>query len=93
MLYCPHSLFASLCLFFRSLFGTLHCHFLSTVLLYVGSLKQQENREGSQRVSSITASYSGPSHSVAIMTSSISSDEDMLDITTAGTTQVKHFSD
>lgn len=39
-------------------------------------------------MASITSSYPGPSHSVAMMTSSISSDEDMLDITTSGTTQV-----
>lgn len=50
---------------------------------------KQENREGSQRVASITAAYPGPSHSVAMMTSSVSSDEDMLDITTTGTTQVR----
>lgn len=49
----------------------------------------QDNREGGQRVASISSSYPGPSHSVAMMTSSISSDEDMLDITTTGTTQVK----
>lgn len=51
--------------------------------------KNKENREGGQRVASITSSYPGPSHSVAMMTSSISSDEDMLDITTTGTTQVR----
>jgi hypothetical protein len=39
-------------------------------------------------VASISSPYPGPSHSVAMMTSSISSDEDMLDITTTGTTQV-----
>lgn len=39
-------------------------------------------------MASISSSYPGPSHSVAMMTSSISSDEDLLDITTTGTTQV-----
>lgn len=47
---------------------------------------KQDNREGAQRVSSITSSYPGPSHTVR-MTSSISSDEDMLDIATTGPPQ------
>ncbi|XP_046649586.1 H(+)/Cl(-) exchange transporter 4-like [Daphnia pulicaria] len=51
------------------------------------SVIEKENREGGQRVASISSPYPGPSHSVAMMTSSISSDEDMLDITTTGTTQ------
>ena len=65
---------------------------LSLLLLYnfVCFYCYQEN-QGGQRVASITSSYPGPSHSVAMMTSSISSDEDMLDITTTGTTQVTNI--
>ena len=68
-----------------------HCGYFnkwSIFLFVLFYLFLQENREGGQRVASISSPYPGPSHSVAMMTSSISSDEDMLDITTTGTTQV-----
>lgn len=47
--------------------------------------EQESGRDGTQRVASITTTY--PSHSVTMTASSLSSDEDLLDITTAGTTQ------
>lgn len=52
------------------------------------SVTKQE-RDGSQGVSSITSLYSGPPHSnvITMRANSVSSDEDMLDITTHGTTQ------
>ena len=39
-------------------------------------------------MASITSLYPSTSHSVTMRTTSLSSDEDMLDITTHGTTQV-----
>lgn len=67
-----------------------HCGSFTQIIYYLlFYFFSQENREGGQRVASISSPYPGPSHSVAMMTSSISSDEDMLDITTTGTTQVQ----
>lgn len=48
------------------------------------SVVEQDSRDGTQRVASISSAY--PSHSVPITGSSLSSDEDLLDITTSGIT-------
>ena len=63
----------------------------NTIMSFSSSVLDQE-RDGTQRISSIASLYPpGQSHSVTMRTTSLSSDEDMLDITTHGTTQVSVF--